>query len=163
MSIHVRIFFRLNINKKAVTKQTSIRFCFTETQSRHKQHNAPCAKRKHPLLSQTTIFGSFFLISNLAEGASMKREAETFFFPAFLFRFANSFFVVFLFQPHLAEGAGTTREAQILFFIFFILLSRRRWHDARSEQFFFLMNEPLPRWVDTVKPELLALVVDQFC
>jgi len=97
------------------------------------------AQKKHPLLSQTIIFGSFFLISNLAEGASMKREAETFFFPAFLFRFANSFCVVFLFQRHLAEGASTTREAQILFFfIFFILRSRRNWHDARSEQFFFL-------------------------
>jgi hypothetical protein len=55
------------------------------------------------------------------------------------------------------------RSANSFFFIFFILLSRRSWHDARSEQFFFLMNEPLPRWVDTVKPELLALVVDQFC
>jgi hypothetical protein len=78
------------------------------------------AQKKHPILSQTIIFGSFFLISNLAEGASMKREAETFFFPAFLFRFANSFFVVFLFQPHLAEGAGTTREAQIFFLFFHI-------------------------------------------
>ena len=32
-----------------------------------------------------------------------------------------------------------------------------------KQLFLSLMNEPLPRGVGTVKPELLALVVDQFC
>ena len=32
-----------------------------------------------------------------------------------------------------------------------------------KQVFFSLMNETLPQWVGTVKPELLALVVDQFC
>jgi hypothetical protein len=76
------------------------------------------------------------LISNLAEGASMKREAETFFFQLFCFdsqilflwffffshtwqkaqaRHAKRKFFFSFFSYYLAEGAGTTREARNFF------------------------------------------------
>jgi hypothetical protein len=53
-------FFHLDINKKAVTKQRTIRFCFTETQSRHKQHNAPSAKTNTLFFFEPLFFDPFF-------------------------------------------------------------------------------------------------------